>query len=560
MLIEGLRLELEAGIATTSVIDFNRFRFYGVPVKHDIEKSINANRDALVEKWYQCFNNNNEYADRTLHGYIHDFIKFVRVCDEPKINPESKDAVILWERHLVEQVRLNGMKVNSARKLISSIKSILGLLNDAAKSWFSAHSIFRSEINPTKSYSDKELSQLLKLFHSLFRQLTKQILNQTNIHLSANSSKKTAVFEYNGNSIPIAGAVTKCFCLGYYLLSYFTLSNSTTLLKMVKVEKNENNNHIWFEQSVLKPRANKFVSISIGDNGTFHVPKYALRFFENLLKLSQAISPSKHLLFQATKNKVAPLEANHLSTFSKWVQSTFNLKDDSGNLLKPTNRKFRASGSYRYLMLTGSEIETSILLGNTPQVLKRHYSSGNEGENNNQLMATALTLENAVKCSGIEKAKEQTRLQLNLEILPYEDFIGKYTSTFGQRTSIGTACKNPHADEAKKYQRKVNFNPKDFDVQNLACSDITNCFFCKNQVIIENIDDIWCLMSFKESVLDSKEFHLNENQFQKNFSELLNQIELILYKISPVIRRKAETKLTSVGRHPIWPEDINIDF
>jgi hypothetical protein len=329
---------------------------------------------------------------------------------------------------------------------------------------------------------------------------------------------------------------------------------------MVKVDNDKDNNDIWFEQSVLKPRANKFVSISIGDNGTFHVPKYALRFFENLLKLSKELSLSRHLLFQSKSNKVAPLEEMHISTFSKWVQSTFHLKDDNGNLLKPTNRKFRASGSYRYLMLTGSEIETSILLGNTPQVLKRHYSSGNEGENNHQLMATALTLENSIKCSGIEEAKKQTRLELDVEILPYEEFLGKYSATLGQKTSIGTACKNPHTDQAKKYQRKMNFNPKSFEVQNLACSDITNCFFCKNQVIIEDIDDIWCLMSFKQSVLDSKEVHINEDQFQKNFSKLLSQIDLILYKINPVIRRKAENKLNSIGRHPIWPEDINIDF
>ena len=121
-----------------------------------------------------------------------------------------------------------------------------------------------------------------------------------------------------------------------------------------------------------------------------------------------------------------PLESQDLSAFSKWFQTTFSLKDDNGDLLKPTNRKFRASGSYRYLMLTGSNIDTSILLGNTPQVLSRHYSSGNEGENNNQLLATALTLENSVKCSDINSAKEQTKKELNIEILPYEEFIGKY--------------------------------------------------------------------------------------------------------------------------------------
>jgi len=559
-MLEGLRLRLETGIATTSVIDFNRLRFLGVPIRQNISKSINANRDGSVYRWYNCFKSDNEYADRTLHGYIQDFIKYIRVCDRHRVEPESESAVILWERHLVEQVRLNGMKVNSARKLISSIKTILRLLNQESKSWFSAHSIFRSEINPTKSYSDKELVQLLKIFYPMFRQLSKQIIKNPGLYLSDSSRKKNAIFVYKSHTIKVSGAINKCFSVAYYLLSYFTLSNCSSLLKMVKVERNENSEYIWFEQSVLKPRANKFVSISIGDNGTFHVPKYALRFFEQLLELSNIVSTNNHLLSQLTNNQVRPLESQDLSAFSKWFQTTFSLKDDNGDLLKPTNRKFRASGSYRYLMLTGSNIDTSILLGNTPQVLSRHYSSGNEGENNNQLLATALTLENSVKCSDINSAKEQTKKELNIEILPYEEFIGKYAGTQGQKTAIGTACKNPHSEQTDKFQRKMNFNPKSFPVKNLACSDISNCFFCKNQVVIEDVDDIWCLMSFKLSIIDSKVFHANEDQFQKNFSEVIKKIDLVLFKVNPVIRRKSENKLNLIGRHPMWPEDINRDF
>ncbi|MEO9508589.1 MAG: hypothetical protein ABJG28_05335, partial [Nonlabens ulvanivorans] len=356
-----------------------------------------ADRDDLVYKWFRVFKENNEYSDRTLHGYIHDFIKYVRVCDESKIPPESEGAVTLWERHLVEQVRLNGMNVNSARKLISSIKSILGISFAESHKWFSQYSIFRSEIKPTKAYSDNELSKLLKVFHALFNQLYTQIMDNKDFYLKSSATCKTTSFSFNGHSIPIASAVTKCFCAAYYLLSYFTLSNSTTLLKMVKVDKRDVGGSVLFEQSVLKPRANKYVSICIGDNGTFHVPKYALRFFERLLKLSSAISPGKHLLYQVKNNIASPLEVNHPAYFSKWFQSTFNIRDEHGKLLTPTTRKFRASGSFRFLMCTGSEIDTSILLGNTPQVLKRHYTTGNESENNQQLLATALTLQNAVK-------------------------------------------------------------------------------------------------------------------------------------------------------------------
>lgn len=559
-MLEGLRLHLESGVATTTVIDFNRFRFLGIPTRYEISKGINAHRDPSVYRWFNCFNNNNVYADRTLHGYIHDFIKYIRVCDKQRVDPESEGAVTLWERHLVEQVRLNGMNVNSARKLISSIKTILGMLDHDCKSWFSTYSIFRSEINPTKSYSDQELAKLLRLFYPMFKQLFKQIIKNPKIYVSSRRGEKNSIFIYQNHTIKLSNALNKCFCSAYFLLSYFTLSNCSSILKMQKVERNSNGKYIWFEQSVLKPRANKYVSISIGDNGTFHVPKYALRFFESLLELSHAVSSNNHLFFQLINQQIRPLESHDLSVFSKWIQTTFSLKDDNGDILKITNQKFRASGSYRYLMLTGSDVDTSILLGNTPQVLKRHYSTGNEGDNNNQLRATALTLENIVKCSDINSAKENVRKELNIEILPYEEFLGKYSTTHGQKTPIGTSCKNPYSDQAEKYKRKMNFNPKDFSVDKLACSDITNCFFCKNQVVIESVDDIWCLISFKLSVLDSKEFHASEDQYQKNFFELMKRIDLILFKVNPIVRRNAEKKLDSVGRHPMWSKDIDNNY
>lgn len=104
----------------------------------------------------------------------------------------------------------------------------------------------------------------------------------------------------------------------------------------------------WFEQSVLKPRANKYVSISIGDNGTFHVPKIALRFLSSYCSLVALFFGSPFALANQ-RDHIAPLEQGHIQTFSKWLYETFDLKSDDGEPLRPMASKFRASGSCRYL-------------------------------------------------------------------------------------------------------------------------------------------------------------------------------------------------------------------
>ena len=94
----------------------------------------------------------------------------------------------------------------------------------------------------------------------------------------------------------------------------------------------------------------------------------------------------------------------------------------------------------------------------------------------------------------------------------------------------------------------------------LACADILNCFSCPNQVVIEEVEDIWCLLSFREMIDDSIVGHINTSQFSRNFAELLERIDFAIFKVDPVIRRKASKKLQKEGRHPIWPEGINYLF
>lgn len=65
-------------------------------------------------------------------------------------------------------------------------------------------------------------------------------------------------------------------------MSYFTWGNMTTLLKMKEFNEDSLSKGLVYYQSVFKSRANKYVTISIGDNNTQHVPKHALSFMGKL--------------------------------------------------------------------------------------------------------------------------------------------------------------------------------------------------------------------------------------------------------------------------------------
>lgn len=98
----------------------------------------------------------------------------------------------------------------------------------------SPYGLFRSEPNPTQGYSDRELSSLIKIINSFFRQVSKQIMENPSIHLNASTNKRTATFTYNNHTHEIASPITKCFSAAYFMLSYYTWGNTTVLLNMTK--------------------------------------------------------------------------------------------------------------------------------------------------------------------------------------------------------------------------------------------------------------------------------------------------------------------------------------
>jgi len=540
--------------------DFQRFRYKGVPKVFELHRGTLLNRDQQVIKWYQAFKADTEYSDTTIHSLFRVLTKYVKACDSIPVNPESKEGINTFETILVHSVRIGTKSSNSAKGELSSLRTIMKMMGHPVDKWFSKFKLFRSQINPTQAYSDKELKALIKILRSLYFQLSRQIQENPQLHIQASTVNSSAVFDFNNIKIEVNAAITKCYCAAYFLLAYYTWGNASSIrdMNIPKASQKKGKDGKWFIQTVLKKRANKYVTVELGDNNTTDIPKHALNFINDLISLTHTLFPeTNRLLHQCMRGKNKSLSPTHIRSNMNWLINTFDLTDDNGQQLRPEAKRFRATGASNYLALTGNSLETSMLLNNTPDVVRKHYSRGNESENKAQLQATANTLENAIKCGDINKARKQTLDQMNLEILPYEEFTSRYAKQGnGQKTTLGTGCKNPFDNNGDRFRRKAAIN-KD-DASHLACADLLNCFSCPNQVLVEEVDDIWCLLSFYEALEDAKDDHLNVAHFKSNFEHVLTKIKHVLLSINLKVRRQAEWKLNNVGRHPFWPDTLNL--
>jgi hypothetical protein len=559
---EHLILPVKIGVEQTTNLDFNRFRYIGAPKVRQIQtgKVILANREEEAFKWFNAFKNANEYSDVTLHGYFSDLTFYIKLTDDANLLADSKQGVELLEMTLVEHIRLGKHSVGWARKMLSGVRTTFQLFGWSVINKFSSYPIFKQESTPTPAYSDNEIKRILKLLNSLFTQLYEQINNDLAMHINTSSRKKIGAANFEGINIDVSGVITKCFCLGYFLMSYYTWANSSCLLKLKRPQQKNTANGKWFSQSVEKKRAGKFVTIELGDNNSTIIPKHGLRLVERLLKLSTLVSPDDNRLFSACiEGSIRPLEANLLTQFTNWIIKSFNLKADNGWPLRLQAQRFSVTGSNRYLSMTGDQVGTAILLNNTPDVVRKHYSSGNEHDNNMQLQAISRVLEGVTKCKSVDDAINYSKNKMGIEVLPYEAFINKYIGIKKpEKVIIGTGCKDPFSQQSARYNKKHSSLVK--GNSSLACADILKCFECENQVIIEEVDDIWCLLSFKETLLYAQYDHLDGTQYRRNFSKIISNVEEVCFRVSPKVRRLAERKLSSDGRHPLWPEGHNLVF
>lgn len=197
------------------------------------------------------------------------------------------------------------------------------------------------------------------------------------------------------------------------------------------------------------------------------------------------------------------------------------------------------------------------MLGNTPNVRKKHYSEGNKQSNNGMLQDTLAIREEQIKGGvGAEEARES--LGIDVLVIEKENAIDIPNLS---RTSNGGSCRDPFGRKSEKYTKKAQKQGLAKEGERLACADLLGCFGCPSQVVVQSVADIWCLLSFRACIEESLYRHLDAHHYRKNFEQVMVFIDSkILPNINAKILKQAEEKLKDDGLHPAWDEPESILF
>ncbi|CRL61108.1 hypothetical protein L5M36_14690 [Shewanella sp. SM72] len=564
--VEHLCIPIRNGANAHTLLDFNRFRYRGVPKTHEI-KLGNVQllgRDDIAQRMFIAITGREDASPATKGNIFLAARRHFAFCDSqtPPLSPLSEMAYVKELEYNSIRQRRGEIKDSTESRLRSDLSSLYQWQYISIKN-IEPLKLRRSrcsQTEPTRGYSDADLKQLLPLLRSIFKQLYQQFIIDPELHMQASSNAHTMVFSWNGKDYPVAGGATKIFYAATFLLSYYTWSNSTVLYSL---RRPHTSTHVissnWYQMPAFKRRAFKTITVELGDHNKLEIPKYATQFFDQLMTVSKLVDPKPDGLllpaYSYRKRKVQMMSGCLLNDFkANWLAKYFPMTDERGDVLWPTPRRFRATGSHLTLALKGT-LEAAILLDNTPRTIALAYSSGNPHENDLMNRDTSQTLEQIVRDrQGVESAKQKVRETQKVEVLAYEAYIRRASPP--TRSAHGSYCKEPMGAMAEKFTSRARAHGLITESENLACADLIKCWSCGHQVLVESVTDLWCALSFRECIEESACLHIDNAHYQKNFGEALAKIDLRLKQLSPQIVQQARRKLADEGRHPLW---IDVD-
>ncbi|MEY3787888.1 MAG: hypothetical protein RIQ94_1243 [Pseudomonadota bacterium] len=557
---ESMIIKVVGGTNQNDNLDFNRMRFKGVPLNIDLD-SVWADRDKLARDLYIKFIEKKEWSEAYSQKLYVILNSFMRFCDKNEISdPFTEYAFMKFKRSLKEKLANGTYNNGGARTTLASIKALFLLFDHPVETWLDNLSTFNSGNgeNPTEGYSDNELKLLAVSLHRTFTGINKILLapdiRESYFYSKPKDGKRIVLKKNNEHN--------KLICASLYLTAYFTGANPSELIRstLPREIKYLKEGKRWFRIEGIKRRAKyKYVDFDIGiaDYGRAFIEKY----LTYLKTLDQGTEP---LLFPWRKQDGTYGEMSHanLHDFAQWLQEQFSLVTDDKKPLKPIVSRFRASAADRLMGLTGDPVLTASVLGNTPNVIRRNYTRGNTQQNNKELQATVHVMEQSARNQGdIKLAKQITKEIMGIKVLPRDEFLSKYAN-ISNTTETGVHCNEQGNTKSLAFTNKAREAGLLKDGESLACADFLACFFYDHHFLVEDVDDIWCLISFKECLKASVLEHLSVQHFKKNFEKVIERIESLLnFRIDPKIVTKAQQKIRDEGHHPLWPdEDAILDW
>ena len=542
------------------IINVNRLRFKNLPQTISLE-SVNAGRDAYIQKFWQSITTQS-MRDASRYVYFNKAVKILNFADDSNTNPFISSGVEAWIHNQHSRILKGEITEASASQDIGAYRKFISLCGLNPKTIFHGHNPFSERDRGKKNirvlpYTKNEERQLLLIIDILYRQLKPYVLNKSKEPF-AEIKNKGKIFNLPcpTNLWPEHPAnYWKIFVVcAFYKLAAYTGYNTTTLtnLKLSQVQKIATDSGHYYRFSPTKGRQGGAVDLK-----DLSTPKM-IAFFDDYLSLLPNVSCPECIwvfpVFDIQKKSFSPLYNSHVTyRINTQIRRIFSPTDERGKPLKLSASRFRKNRNLIAHYVAGL-IVAARDANHSIKTEDRYYGSIHPHDGIKQTAATVDVLAqlsqtgNAI--TDIESAKLEVARKWNTELLPLDEAFHRYGAL--KQMPNGVRCKNGYDGEnPQKYQKMIFQNGLKLD-ETLPCAMYQSCLGCQQSVIVDCAEDAYLLLSFREFIANMANMHVDGNHLEKNYGELLSQLDTTIALLLPDNTNQAKQQLFKNGLHPFW--------
>lgn len=499
-----------------------------------------------VYKWLSTFKNT-----ATAAAYMGAITYFVKFCEKQNLPVEISERVINeYSNYLLLLSRQADTKLGTLQIYSSYLKLFIKWQgeDELADKLITVSKKSNLE-DSTAPYEPKEVQELAKDLFSVYNKLALAYIQGT---------EPVCPFEQpypNWDVHPAQNStawLTKLVIAGYMITEMFTGDNSTPLLtlkresidlKEVKLDKINN----IYKLKTKKGRSNHtFKPYELG------FTKRGLDFFFSLISISQRLDPSPDAyLFPYIKHgkPSGRIKDAHINTFCRWFES----RTTGG--IAPVPRRFRKTKAESLMGITNCYFVVAEGLNNNVGTVERSYSDGSPANNDLSLSAGVEALIMNAQGHSIDTARALLEKKYGTILTVREAELSDIRLA---NTDVGLKCKSPFGEKAERLKSGLIKSGLADEKDDVACFKFLDCFECEHQAFVADIEDVWCLLSFRDSILEAINNPSVNHTLTEKARTVLIRVQNALLDMQdqhPAIYAEAEDK-NSQAPHPIWDDEL----
>lgn len=480
----------------------------------------------------------------------------------------TAEGVEMYIKHLMNDIRRRKISVRMARHYLSVVNRFLltgGQIQRRYEYEFLPKGTYQQQ--GRDSYTRNELSEILRQLSSMNEflagcireHIAKSEKGVRHFSPSLLAPVYEAYFRYPGENgvsraeIIIRDVLENYFLTSFFLFCYHTWGNTSQVLGLTRDDIHLDEKGISTDY-VYKGRANKYIRLTIGKS-EYVTKRAGYYWFLSFIRLRDDIVnylvsadnfPPVQALFlsepQVKFRKLYSLNPSHLTKFSNSEGAWATMRQLNPSLPSITVSGLRKT-SEQY---TDRTLKNGLITAEKAQhnwgTYRRNYAAGNPQGAKENFSAALDTLMNQGIATRALSERVKVADELGIDLRGSDEGVDLLLNGLGCRSQ------EPPTDIELRFikkQKRFGRTPK-------ACADFSHCVECSKSCVVETLESVWLLLSFRHAIEYGKPLYIGSVNAVERYETLLLKIDLRLGLVDEATLKKARVKLQREGVAPVF--------